>query len=98
MMQPGEKSVLPGFYGRETMEECIEKNPKLRLRGGRRERRAVEREEGKVLRGEGAVVEVGADDGEGKGPRVEEVEGGESVEPRRRKSGIGGWLSRKRTN
>lgn len=29
-MQPGEKSQLVGFYGRETMVECIAKNPKLR--------------------------------------------------------------------
>lgn len=33
-MAPADKSLLTGFYGKETIEECIAKNPKLR--SGRR--------------------------------------------------------------
>ena len=32
LMAPGAKSELPGFYGKETMQQCIEKNPRLRER------------------------------------------------------------------
>lgn len=36
LMQPGEKNGLEGFYGRETMQECIAKNPRLRERKEKR--------------------------------------------------------------
>lgn len=38
LMEMGEKSRLEGFYGRETLEECIVKNPKLRDKSKRKER------------------------------------------------------------
>lgn len=36
-MAPGEKSALVGFYGRETMGECVSKNPRLRSWRGKGE-------------------------------------------------------------
>ena len=65
------------------MRECIAKNPELGLRLGRKKRK-----ESKV-------------EGEGKGEGVQrrEVDGVAVEEGRmgRRKSSLGGWLSRKRT-
>lgn len=97
MVQPTEKCVLPGLYGKETMEECILKNPKLRDGRGRK---AGERERGTLLRGEAVVREgegLALDGRAWKGITFESVEDGEGVEPRRRKSSFGQWLSRKRT-
>jgi len=87
MMQPTDKCVLPGLYGKETMEEWVLNNPKLRDRRGTK---GGERGEGCTLRRKGVVVEGDAED-ESKGPDVE------AMEPRRRKSSFGQWMSRKRT-
>lgn len=80
MVQPTDKCVLPGLYGKETMEECILKNPRLRDGRGKKKIKESERGRGCASRGE------------------EVVEEGEGVEPRRRKSSFGHWLSRKRTS
>ncbi|KAK0508945.1 hypothetical protein JMJ35_008316 [Cladonia borealis] len=77
---PQDKCALPGFYGRETMRECIDKNPELGIRFGR----GKKRKEGKV-------------EGEGEGVQRDGVVGGEGRTKGRRKSSLGGWLSRKRT-
>ena len=83
-VQPQDKCALPGFYGKETMRECIAKNPELGLRLGRKKRK-----ESKV-EGEG--------EGEGEGVQRRETDGVvEEGRTGRRKSSLGGWLSRKRT-
>ncbi len=88
--------MLPGLYGKETMEECILKHPKLRGGRGRKERKVSERA-GNALSGEGQNADA---DGRGEqGVGFQSVEQGEAVEPRRRRrSSLGQWLSRKRTN
>ncbi|KAK3170153.1 hypothetical protein OEA41_009539 [Lepraria neglecta] len=89
-VQPHDKCALLGFYGKETMEECIAKNPELRL--GRKKGRKGSKggKGGEASRGE----EAGA--GEGVVEDLQRDEGA-SAEGRRRKSSIGQWLSRKRT-
>lgn len=86
--QPKDKCALPGFYGKETMRDCIAKNPELGLRLGRKKRKENKMEvEGEVER-------------EGEGERVQKREtNGVTEEGRtgRRKSSLGDWLSRKRT-
>ena len=85
MMVPADKSRLMGFYGSETMEDCVRKNPALRLglRGKRRRKEMME--EGGV----GAGVGVGGGSGQ-------EGDGGSPGGARERsKSGIGQWLRRK---
>ncbi len=63
MVASADKSALPGFYGREKMEECIAKNP--RLRSGRRKSEGWK------------GIKAGADQGEGQtdgdGERLERV-------------------------
>ena len=67
------------------MRECIAKNPELGLRLGRKKRK------GSKVEGEG--------EGEGEGVQRREIDGVAVEEGRtgRRKSSLGGWLSRKRT-
>lgn len=89
--QPADKSTLVGFYGAETMKERIAKAPPpLKMRIGRKRR--------------GEKVGEGAGD-EGRGVQEDEGLGGERVREqgngeggRRRRSSLGNWLSRKRTN
>lgn len=81
--QPQDKCALPGFYGKETMRDCIAKNPELGLRLGRKKRKDSK------VEGEGEGVLRRDTDGE-----VAEVGEGRTA---RRKSNLGGWLSRKRT-
>ena len=78
--QPQDKVALPGFYGRETMRECIDKNPELGIRLGRKKKKEAGKVEGE---GEGEGVQRRETDGEGRTGR--------------RKSSLGGWLSKKRT-
>lgn len=93
MMQPTEKYVLPGFYGKETMEECTLKHPKLRDGRGRKERKVSERA-GNALSGKGQNAD--ADGRGGNGTGFQSGEQGVGVEPRRRRrSSLGQWLSRK---
>lgn len=89
MVAPADKFALPGFYGRETMEEWIAKSPRLWS-----ERRKSEGRKGS---------EAGTDQGEGQtdgdGERLERVlRGEERPEGGRRKGSIGQWLRRKSTN
>ena len=79
-VQPQDKCALPGFYGKETMRDCIAKNPELGLRLGRKKRKESKGEE------------------EGEGAQRRETDGvAEEGRTGRRKSSLGGWLSRKRT-
>ncbi len=90
-MQPADKSTLVGFYGAETMKERIARAPPpLKMRIGRK------RKESKA--GDGAVQE-------GQRVQSDEAAGGEIVREqgngergRGRRSSVGNWLSRKRTN
>ena len=86
--QPKDKCALPGFYGKETMRDCIAKNPELGLRLGRKKRK----ESKGVVEGEG---EEGG--GEERMQRRETNGVAEEERTGRRKSSLGGWLSRKRT-
>ena len=90
-VQLHDNCALPGFYGKETMEEYITKIPELRL-GRKKGRKGRSKGEngGEDSRGE----EAGA--GEGVVEDLQRNEGA-SAEGRRRKSSIGQWLSRKRT-
>ena len=83
-MQPHEKCALPGFYGKETMEECIAKNPALRV-GRKKGRKGA-----KGVDGDEVEKESGAGEQEGEAESA-------GADGRRRKSSIGQWLSRKRT-
>jgi len=55
MVQPTDKCVLPGLYGKETMEECILKHPKLRDGKGKKGGKEGGRGGGGKFRGEGVV-------------------------------------------
>ena len=86
--QPKDKCALPGFYGKDTMRDCIAKNPELGLRLGRKKR--------KESKGEGEGERAGG--GEGERMQRRETDGvAEEGRTGRRKSSLGGWLSRKRT-
>ena len=89
-VQPHDKCALLGFYGKENMEECIAKNPELRL--GRKKGRKGSKG------GNGGEASRGEEAGAGEGV-VEDLkrDEGANAEGRRRKSSIGQWLSRKRT-
>lgn len=90
--EPADKSTLVGFYGAETMKERIARQPPpLKMRIGRK------RKESKV--GESAVREGrGAQEEEGADGEIVRERGNGVGESRRRRSSIGNWLSRKRTN
>ena len=84
--QPKDKCALPGFYGKETMRDCIAKNPELGLRLGRKKTKESKME--------------GEAEGEAEAARMQRSEtDGIEGESRtgRRKGSFGGWLSRKRT-
>ena len=84
--QPKDKCALPGFYGKETMRDCIAKNPELGLRLGRKKTKESKTE------GEG---EGGAEAARMQRSETDGVE--DESRTGRRKSSFGGWLSRKRT-
>ncbi|KAL2041972.1 hypothetical protein N7G274_005160 [Stereocaulon virgatum] len=83
-VQPDEKCALPGFYGKKTMEECIAKNPALRV-GRKKGRKGSKGGNGDEGQGKEEIGKLEAE---------AEAVGGDG---RRRKSSIGQWLSRKRT-
>lgn len=85
--QPADKSTLVGFYGAETMEERIERSPPLKMRIGRK------RKEAKVA--DGAVQGQRA---QAVGGEVVREQGSGDGRSRRRRSSLGNWLSRKRTD
>ena len=84
LVQPHEKCALPGLYGKETMEECIAKNPALKV-GRKKGRKESKGGNGDELQGKS---EAGEQEGEAESA---------GADGRRRKSSIGQWLSRKRT-
>ena len=90
--QPADKSTLVGFYGAETMKERIARQPpplKMRIGRKRKESRAdesAERERQGAQEDETVDGEIARERGNGEG------------EGRRRRSSLGNWLSRKRTN
>lgn len=88
--QPADKSTLVGFYGAETMKERIARQPPLKMRIGRK-RKVSKAGESAVLEGQGGQDEDAVD-----GEVVSER--GNGGGERRRRSSIGNWLSRKRTN
>ncbi|CAF9937301.1 MAG: hypothetical protein ALECFALPRED_007165 [Alectoria fallacina] len=89
--QPADKSTLVGFYGAETMKERIARQPPLKMRIGRK------RKESKM--GESVVQEgQGVQEDEAVVGKVVREQGNGEAERRRRRSSIGNWLSRKRTN
>ncbi|KAF6226209.1 hypothetical protein HO133_009075 [Letharia lupina] len=90
--QPADKSTLVGFYGAETMKERIARQPpplKMRIGRKRKESRA---DESAVRERQGAQEDEMVD-----GEIARERGNGEG-EGRRRRSSLGNWLSRKRTN
>jgi len=90
LMAPPDKSALPGFYGRETMEECIAKNPRLRS-GGKNGRKGLNGGGGEDMQVEGER------DGQREGEEEERGFVGQQRPDGRRKSSISRWLSRKQT-
>lgn len=91
--QPADKSTLVGFYGAETMKERIARQPPpLKMRIGRK-RKVSKAGESAVQERQEAQDEVMVD-----GEILRGGQGHEEGERRRRRSSIGNWLSRKRTN
>ena len=90
--QPADKSTLVGFYGSETMKERTARAPPpLKMRIGRK------RKGSKAGEGVGQEGQGGPEDEALEGEVMREQGNGE-VERRRRKSSLGNWLTRKRTN